>query len=436
MPDDPSKAPSEPSAAPELPKNKRLREAKLEEATASARKAGAEADKAVVEAAAARFPKSSSKGPEGTVEIGEGVGLVADLVAHAVLADAAAEVVADIGTSLSEGSKVLLVDSPDIVASDWTYTAISEQVKSEKDALSAVKGDLLTAGGEQIRPFFEGTRMALGVTGVIASIPGLVGAATDIASLFRADHSFSAREVKITSPALHAALVNRLLPKVRRVNIDKFGLLEESDLFAQFGETAALRLEVQKLATEVKQRSIVPADRKVVQAEAARKAYEAALQTKAADAPSKDGLDGLKKLMDDLEEGVRDDNNRVVPARAAVAVAEEAIEHFDTFAAATLEAPSGGGYPPLVMAALREALHASDYTHILYAGIEETAGETITRRTFLRTTVRFLGGGHVTYLLWDIADKRLVSANGFPVLAQAKMGMVFGISRPAKRIHL
>lgn len=422
----------------ETPKTPAMEAAELAEKEANTRKLGAEADKAAVEAGTAALPDSSSKGPEGKIEIGEGVGLIADLVAHSLLADAADKVAADIDEHLQEASsQVLLVDSPDLLGSDWPYLSISEQVKSEWEALKAVKEALVGAGKGDVRPLADGLEFRNFVlpAAAAAAIPAVVGAVTDVASLFRADYSISAREVKIGATALSAVLAKRLFGKTKKLNLDKFALLEDSALFTEFGKAAALRLEVQRLATEVKERRIVPADRKVAQADTARKTYESALQAKDDEKPGQAELATLKSRMEILEGEVEDSGPSLVPARAAVAVAAEAIEHFDSFATAITKAPEQG-YPPLVAAAVREALHNGGYTHVLYAGVEGAAGETLTRRTIFKTTTRFLGGSQVFYLLWEVEGARLVAANSFPTLGEVELGMKSGLKGPLKTLTL
>jgi hypothetical protein len=423
----------EPTAPAALSDDPALKAIQLEEATAkrdsavaAARKAGADADKATTDASsaatAAKYPAASVKAPEGKVDVGDKAGLVADLIAHSMLDPAADRVAAELfpeaagDRPLNGESRVLMVDSTSLVGSDWPYMAISKQISQEKTELEAIAkklGGTAPAGGtKEVRSF------ALGA----AAVGSIVGGAASVVSLLRGDYAISARDVSVGSPPLFAVLANRLIAKGVEVNLDEFGLLAKSKLFGTFNEAAEARVEVQRLAAEAKERVLVPSDRLHERAKEARSAYVTALGSDKV-VP---GLEALKQEAESLERKIGEEA-AVAATRGELATAEAAIARFDAFAAAITKAPDDG-YPPLVAAAIRERLHAAEdrYTHVLFAAVESAGGETLTRRTIWKTTLRFMGGAQVSYLLWNVATERLVAANTMPVLGEAKMDLVEG----------
>jgi len=430
-----------------LSPNKRLRKIELEEAAAKKDSAVAAARKAEVEAKKAAgdpAPEPKSKAPEGKIALGDDVGLIADLVAHSMLEEAASQLSTEINDSLGSDSKVLMVDSPDLLGADWPYLAISQQIGHEKLALEEVKRQLSgekpseTSASDQV----EDTKYPLlpaGAAATVAAIPALIGGVADIVSMFRGDYEIKARKVSIGTTPLFAALAKELIQPARTINLEKLTLLKESKLFAEFNAAAQTRLEVQRLATDLKERKLAHFEWLKQRAKSAQESYDAALKAK--EPPQKENLDALQTAACKLREDVEVGFPTVADAQAKVATAEGAIERFDEFAAAITKAPESG-YPPLIAAAIHEVLHSQsqdqkpDYTHVLYAAVESAGGETITRHTIFRTTARFIGGAQVSYMLWDVHKGKLVAADTMPVLGNVKLGLATGFTDPVQTVAL
>jgi hypothetical protein len=392
--------------------------AKSDQAAAAARKASAEADKAEADAEAAAFatafPKSTAAALEGKVEVAEKVGLVGDLVAHAMMRRAGEEIRNDIQRLLKKDeTKILLVSSPDLVGDDWPYVAISEQIRQHKLELEQsrvmlsfvdeLEADVEAGPGpvtEQVQAFeLMDVVGAAGVAGKAVQVASSVaGGIAQLAALLRSDYKVAAREVSIGASPLLAGVAHFLVDKAKEVNVESFSLLDGSKLIQEFAATAELRTEVQRLVV-------------------GRKIWMEALQEE--------------------ELGVLDE---VADNRADIAVAEAAVKRFDAFAEDLLKAPAKGetGYPPLIAAAIRERLHDAErgYTHVLYAGVEAAGGESVTRRSFLRPSIRFIGGAQVTYLFYDVREQRLAAADTRPFLASAKMRLSSGFVGGAEAVSL
>ncbi|HEU5106555.1 MAG TPA: hypothetical protein VFU11_12025 [Solirubrobacterales bacterium] len=417
-----------------------------DKASAEARKVSAEADKAAVEAAKAatdaRFPASKAKPLEGTVKADEKGSFVSDLIAHAMMRRAGEEIRNGLRPVLKkDGMRVLLVSSPDLIGSDWPYLAITSELQQERRELEDIRALLqsdVTVVVEETRRELEagpqeGLRLlvAPGLMGAseisqaVQAASSIVGGVAEIAALFRADYEINAREISIDPTPLLAAVAHFLMDKVEEVNVEDFSLLKKSKLIQEFLAVARLRTEVQTLATEAKAERLAPADRRLEQAKAARAAYEDAVS---------DGADGnhanpkaLFGRMSELEGMVARDDRDLASDRAEVAVAEAAVKRFDALSEKVLKVPDKEGYPPLIAAALREGLHTrGGHTHVLYAGIDSTGGDSISRRSYFRSSMRYLGGAQVTYMLWDVQKEKLIGADTRPFMAQLDMRLGSG----------
>jgi hypothetical protein len=192
-------------------------QAQLDKAVADARLSAATADKSEVDAQTAaqtaKFPASTFTPREGKVDVGEKVGLVADLIAHKLLDDAAAQIAAELADPLKQ-ARVLIVSDPDLIASDWSYRLVSEEIARAKSELEGVCGDLTkaapatektpakeqgeesTVGGERLEESLVGAQSLLPIlTGAgMEAVGSVVGGAAAVASVFRSDYALSARE--------------------------------------------------------------------------------------------------------------------------------------------------------------------------------------------------------------------------------------------------
>lgn len=141
----PAAAAQTPAATePPAPLDDEAKKLKLEQTKAEARKAIAEANKATL---AAQLPTSEVKPLEGKTEVGDKAGLVADLLAHSLLAPASKAIAYGVAAAgVSRESTLLVVDDRALTAIDWSYIAVSKHVEHQKTALDSalelVKGDV------------------------------------------------------------------------------------------------------------------------------------------------------------------------------------------------------------------------------------------------------------------------------------------------------
>jgi len=409
------------SASDEVQLDAEAKRLKLEQTKAEARKAIAEAQQATL---AAEIPTSDVKPLEGKVELGAGVGLLAALLAHAVLERGADEIVKALPLThvegKSKGNTVLIVEDRALVESDWPYTMVSSQLEVLSDNLGKAETLLQPPTEKPHAPAVPATTEEMLLpAAALAAAPALVGAVAGLIGMFKTDYSIASKDVTVGTTPLVAAVAGELLAAGHTVIVDKFTLLaEESPLIKGFRDAREVRNNVYRLVSQLKSEQLDPADHRIstcrTELEAATKAYYDAL-AKAPATPPKDLETPPKDLetrIGDLRRDLKEAEGDSASARWHVAFAEAAIGAFDTFTTAITSA-TGTGDPPLIAAALREHLHMpKDVTHVLYVGLESSGGETITRRSLFGRSgqVAYMGGTQISYMLLDVPNKNLVAA--------------------------
>jgi len=408
---------------------------KLEQVKAEARKAIADSQKATL---AAQFPATDVKPLEGKIEVGEGVGLVAGLLAQGLLDKVAKEIVDQIKEKLEEGtSSVLLVEDRRLAASDWSYERVRGQLEVELEAVEGALGAL--AGAEVGEPTPEADALPLAAAGAaLTAGTAIVGATAGLIGMLRSDYAISSKEVAIAPTPLLAALSKELLCQSREVTVDGFGVLN-GKLIEDFRKATKKRAELERLSTAKKKAVIEPGDRAIEDRRAAMNDTEKAYNQALSGDTQPPGLDQLKERVAATERQVQKAEDAIRSVRALVATADALVTRFDTFATAITTAAGEGQYPPLVAAALRERLHADKdkHTHVLYAGIELSGGETVARRSLWSSgQVSFIGGVQVAYLLLDVNQNQIVSAGTRPALRSLKVRLSDGTAETLNEIRL
>ena len=196
------------SKDPEVPLDDEAKKLKLDAIKAEARKTIAQAQKDTL---AAQFPSSDVEAPEGKVDVGEKVGMVAQAVAYSAMADVA-QTVAD---AVPANAAVLVVDDRGLFATDWQYEMVTGDLAEQKTALDeAVKVLAPPEKPEKPPAAPEGADVAPLVAGLAPALTvasSLAGGAAQLAGLFRSDYGLSALETKIESTPFIAAVTEKLL---------------------------------------------------------------------------------------------------------------------------------------------------------------------------------------------------------------------------------
>lgn len=376
---------------------------------AEAEKIRAELPKVKIEAEKAAEPELPSlpeiKAPEGSVTVADTSGLVGRLVGYRALDDAAQQLVAAVAAAEKKHEpprpapvRVLIVDSPDLLGSDWPYQLISGQLKEEAGLVKAALGDLETPTGP--RP--AETEAAGSNRGLmeIAALPGLaaanlgssaISAAVNLAGLLRTDYTVGGGESKLGSLPMTSAIARAVIHEGWKVVVDDFDLVR-SPLIASFWRAWDKRVELGQ-----------------------------AIDAQRVPHPKKSSPPA----------GEEDIQRRL-------AQAEDVAKGFDTFAAAVTAAPKSG-YPPLIAAARRQNLHREGdgkpaINYVVYAAVEGGGFESIARKSFWWWTnkpMRYLGGAQVSYLVYDVEAGETIAADNLQFLRRTTLDLSDGGVTPS-----
>jgi hypothetical protein len=428
-----------------VPLDAEARSLKLQQVKAEARKSIVEADKATV---AAMLPSSDVKPLEGQVDVGAGVGLVAQLIGYELLDEAAIRIAKAIARCGVKGADILVVEDRLLAANDWSYAGIQNALAALDSGLDQMLTELGRVQREATEP--EGAQRprqgaeAVAALPVVLAVPTLIGAAASLVGMFKTDYSITSREVKIGTTPLVAAVANRLLEQKQNVSVDQFALIAGSRIVAAFWKVQDKRNQVEQKSIMLKQQKVLPADRHIEDLRGQMKDVWTELdKALSGETTHKSQVAELGSRLASLKNDLRDEEEGSASARANVAAAEALIARFDTFATAATTAPSGGN-PPLLSAALRERLHQKEErasaspTHVLYVGIEGSAGETITQKSLFGPSgqVGYMGGAQVSYLLLEVKTNRLQAAGTESLLGHLQYDLKHKTAGPLTSLRL
>jgi hypothetical protein len=406
--------PDDPYAGMTDEQKKAAVEASVRKAVADADTAEADSKKAAADAFRAALPTSDVKPLPGTVTTGENAGLVGQALVYAKLHEG----VGVIARAIPEDANVLLVEDRDLFASDWAFTMVSRELKELVTVLNAVKAEITKPpAGRAFAP-------AIALIGAQAALGGITG----ILGMFRGNYAITSRPVTLGSHPVVAAIARHL---AGRVTIDGFSMLDSS-IVERFWEARSTRDEIRKRAAERRATELQSLEETVEdkRKEVANAQSELDKALGVANVDHKPLEDRVKTLVSELEQ----ERKSADALRALFTRADDAVARFDAFASAV----TTGDRPPLLAAAERERLHDPDrlYSHVVFVSVEGTGAETHTRQTNFSTSVAFLGGLELSYLVLRTSDNTLVAAGTVPLLAHAKYDIHDGNLEAVKLIQV
>ena len=381
----------------QVPLDAEAKRLQLQQIKAQARSAIAEADRARLQAA---LPKSTVTPPEGKVAVSEKSGFIAELAAYAVL-DKAAEQIVD---SLVDVKRVLIVEDHNLLASDWPYFVICDQLDRLTNILKDAEERLAGAGAK------EHSQDGLASAAAVAiAVPALIGAGAQLVGMFRADYSTTGRQITINSSALIAAVINHMARKGSAIAVlEPFNLIDDGNaLLLKFAKLRTDLIKVQARLMNLEENQLADPQNEIDNI-AARlaDAQKARLETSGNGKPA----DEIDELLAHLREQWVTLNARIAPLREVDREARAAVDAAVAFIESVTTVPSSG-YPAIIAAAIRERLHGKDpaITHVLYVSPVAAGGETITKRTLWTRSgnIAFLGGAQVTHLILDVRTKNV-----------------------------
>jgi hypothetical protein len=258
--------------------------------------------------------------------------------------------------------------------------------------------------------------------------------------LLRSNYGITSKQFTIGSTPLVSAVTEKLLAKQRAVTVDQFSLIPSGGVMQRYADALAQRLNLERLVLKLKAGKVQRAERALEDLRGETKQVATTyLNCIGQSSPCPHAPD-LDRRLKELKSEIRAKEDEVGPSRALVAMAEAVGGRFDSFATAATSATKDAGYPPLILAAMREGLLCKPpiYTHVLYVGTEGSGGETVTRQKLLGTLDRavFMGGTQLSYLLLDVAAGKTVAAGTESLLGYVSYDLKNGRADPLRRIQV
>ncbi|MDX1997459.1 MAG: hypothetical protein SF066_07040 [Thermoanaerobaculia bacterium] len=149
----------------------------------------------------ARLPKGEAKGIAGDVTVKEGGGYFAEILAYRALGDAAAAVAAAVEQELA-GRPVVLTGRSDLLTADAPWRLLDGRTADFEREFEALFFRYRTADGS---PNFTVRQ-----TSAAAVLPGVLGAASEVAAFFRVQREILGRPVRLAESAALAEVARHL----------------------------------------------------------------------------------------------------------------------------------------------------------------------------------------------------------------------------------
>lgn len=363
------KAEAEAEKAAEKP-DPRLKQAELNKQIAEAEKQAAQAH---LDKLKAELPAGTTKPLEGKITADAKFGYVAELATYNALSQAATEIAASIAGKVESGSKVLLVDSLDIVRTGVEV----DRVKTQLDQLEQKLNEQHEANEKLLEPpKTEKFASSFGFAELAIAASSLVSTAADLVGYFRSNYDIKGRDVKVEDDTIRLQVAGLLsnppgegndTPEGIEVHLMDFRWAISAPVVENLSKCAGIRTE---LLADVA---------------------------------------ALKSL-----------SSPGVEVTNAIARSEALVKAFDTFYDALINLPQGADRSLLSIVAAHQQIDAIDPTYLLYVTVSSSGGEAITKQSIWSSgSTAFLGGGAVSFVLVH-KDGKVVDAGMVQKLSYLK----------------
>ena len=354
----------------------------------------------------AELPQGTAKGLSGEVTLKEGAGYYAEVLAYQALAEAA-EGVAEAVREVVRGRSVVLTDRPDLLAHDGLWRLLEGKLSDFEAQVADVLREYRKPDG---RPNFEVLQSAA----VAGALPGVLGAASEVAAFFRVNRELTGRSVKLASSAALAEVAARL-PEAAGIWLPGLpGRATDDSLVERLRRLLDSRRELLALREAFESRY------------ASDPSYRAALDQQLATLTAE--RDRLRSAGDSaaLAE-VEKRREAVVDERTPLVADHERFERikkrFDpltteivAFAEALTTRSAGAAAAPLEIVSDVDALRAhGPETLLLYLAIVSQGAEVhVTKTAWTSGHIAYVGGCVLQFLLLDPTTGRLLASGLVP----------------------
>ena len=340
-------------------------------------------EKDIAEANAAKLkaliPSGETKPLEGAITRDEKSGFISDLAAYDIMTKITEQIAQHIKRELvnKPNLKILIVDSLDYCRVDVLLIQVRKQIKLYLEKMQSLSLELtkeLKKREGQTKEKGHMEMAALPLTPALAALyaaPSILSLLADTAGYFRSNYDVKGREITQSETALKASLINRIKQNEIEIHLTNFHRIKDkdSDILEDLSSCIQERLEL--LLNLSKLDGITPNDK----------------------------VDGNNV------------DNKVLHAELHAEV-ETLVKEFDEFNKALITVIEGQSISLLANVAVRDYAIKKGFTHLLYAAIVFSGGESITKRSIWSSgDTRFLGGSVVAFMLSDADTGEIICAN-------------------------
>jgi hypothetical protein len=342
-------------------------QAEADKAAAEAEKAYVDADKSKVEAEKAKYKAikekwniSETKGLKGKINVGDGAGYKAELLAYDVI-DSIAKKISEIVSAKVTTDKLIILGQDDLSeqVAFWSMIGLKLDI-----AISYIENSI-----EMFRPKdpsipavkLKPSGKTLELEEVFIAAPAILGAAADIAAFFKTNYSITSREITINEKALKAAVRHFLNRDELTVFFPEYSLSPQGKLHNKVTILTSKIEELTKIRFEI------------------------------LSIPKKDFTQLLDSTTSVKEEILKEIDEQLVAVEALIS---------------TLTTKSENTLSPFESVATVDFASEHPEAEFLHLAIVSHEGEVvISESTFQQSRIVYLGGAVVCYFLCDINGK-------------------------------
>lgn len=354
----------------------------------------------------AELPQGTAKGLAGEVTLKEGAGYYAEVLAYRALG-AAAEGVAEAVRERVRGRPVILTDQPDLLAHDGLWRLLDGKLRGFEAQVADIFREYRKPDG---RPNFEVLQSAA----VAGALPGVLGAASEVAAFFRVNRELTGRAVRLASSAALAEVAARL-PEAAGVWLPGFpGRATDDSLVERLRRLLDSRRELLALRVAFESRyTSDPTYRATLDQQLATLTAERDRLRSAGDSAALAEVEKRRKVVVDERTPVVADQERFERIQRRF---DPLTTEIAAFAEALTARSAGAAASPLEIVSDVDAVRAlGPETLLLHLAIVSQGAEVhVTKTAWTSGHIAYVGGCVLQFLLLDPTTGRLLASGLVP----------------------
>lgn len=333
-------------------------------------------------------------------------GYLAELASHIALDSTARRLGAEISTTLNRDAVVCLVPHANVLEASWSAAVFEDALERYERLLSISRTEIESLVLPEITGTASNLSQGLQPAAVTFSAPNLpgftLGAVAQIAGLLRNDSTLTTRKVDKERSSLTAAVINALT--------NPSGIAAIVPTYQLIDTTNPILLRLRAINDARNSLTAAHASRQVAVLDVVRRTV-ADLETQINDLRATNSYPGtVTDRLTQLHAERRALLDTAAPTEAALANAAYLLDQVTAFLHEHTRAPTDHSSPALVAALVHAATTGGRApTHLLHVQIDSLGADVITRKSLWNTSMAFLGGAAVSYMLMDTTSAAVTS---------------------------